>query len=70
MWLDLTLYTGETIHLNVSKADNDVFAGVNEAGEETVIPKSKVQSFKWGNGNNDYYGYDSSTGGVVGLGYG
>ncbi|MEM0142762.1 MAG: hypothetical protein QXL94_02215 [Candidatus Parvarchaeum sp.] len=46
------------------------YRGVDEAGNDVVIPMSEVQKIILTEGNNDYYGFDSSTGGIVGIGYG
>jgi hypothetical protein len=69
MWYDLILYDGTTVHMNVMKVDSS-WRGVDMNGNDLIINANLVQAFRLADGNNDYFGYSSSTGGDVGIGYG
>ncbi|MEM0142717.1 MAG: hypothetical protein QXL94_01990 [Candidatus Parvarchaeum sp.] len=70
MWMNIILYSGEVIRMNLMSAVGGFFRGVDANGNDVVINKNEVQNFIQTYGNNDYYGYDEESGGTVGIGYG
>ena len=58
------------MRINLFSRRDGKFRGVGVDGKDLVISESDVQNIKLAEGNNDYYGYSTTFGGVEGIGYG
>lgn len=70
MWYDFALKDGTNIRVNLYSFTDGYFRGVDEQGNDFVVAFNQVVKYMLSWGNNDYYGYSSTEGGDVGLGYG
>jgi hypothetical protein len=70
MWYNLYTNSGEKIRINLYSRRDGYFRGVDVNGNDLLVNEEDVQKVELAEGNNDYYGYSTTFGGIEGLGYG